>query len=226
MSRHTRHSLSLATFPIIAALCGQHFYAPEGEGGGAGGGTAIDDKGKAKAEAKKIELTEDELTARISAATEAAVKKAKDDAAADAKKKADADAAKLAKEQGDFKKLYDGEVELKKVAERERDEARAAARAKDIEIALGRYLAKNHKDYVDAAEWIRPHVKVEADADEATVEKAIKDTVDQYVKANPRTPAPPKPGASAAVTNLKNAPARTAAEPPPRRPYSTIHSRF
>jgi hypothetical protein len=188
MSRHTRHALSVATFPIIAALYGQHnrALAPDGDGGGAGGGAGGDDKNKGKAEPKKIELTEEELSQRINAATVDAVKKAEEKAAAAAKKKADDDAAKAAKEQGDFKKLYDGEVELKKKAEQERDEARTETRSKHVEILLGRYLAKNHKEYVDAAEWIRPHVKFAPDDDDAKIEKAIKETVDQYVKDNPR----------------------------------------
>jgi hypothetical protein len=228
MSRHTRHSLSLATFPIIAALYGQHFYAPEGEGGGAGGRTATDDKSKAKAaEGKKFEFTEEELNTKMGSAVKEAIEKERAEYAAKTKKeKDDADKAAATK-QGEFQKLYDGEVaETKKLREELKAEKEKNFHAA-VALRLNRYLADKHPDYVNAADTIFAAMKVDPDAKESDVDKTIKAAVDDFVgKFKPASAggsgAPSGGVRGKAPSNMQIPPVKNDGQPPQRKMYGTI----
>jgi|ERR1051325_754359 hypothetical protein len=179
LSRRAKSALALATFPVLTGIYGrsrEHHWTPDDTvAGGGGGGTDKPDK---KAAATKLELTPEELEAKISAAAAAAVKAAEDKHKADAEK-AKTDAEKeAARKQGEFKKLYDDEVELRKRDVGERDEK---IRQLEIEKRVSRYIGEHHKEYAGAVDDIMPRVKIAPDAKETDIDKAIKAAVDDFV---------------------------------------------
>jgi hypothetical protein len=178
--RSTARMLSLA----VAAGLGMYHNSdpanPQGGGGAPPAPTKPDDKGP-----KKIELTEDELNAKVEAALTAERQKA--DAAA--KRKADEDKRKADEEQGKWKELADTE-------KTRNAELAAENRTLKTRIALGDHLAAKHPDYVARAKYILPLIP--ADTADDGLAKAVEDAAAEFVTANPTQPkgsagAPPAP---------------------------------
>lgn len=192
MPRHTRHALALATLAVPFA----HFNT-EGDKGGAGGdttkGAAAADK--TKDQPKKIELTEEELTQRIAAATTEALNKERDAAAKKAQaEKEEAERVKAEKD-GEFKTLAEKDRQARERAEQERDAARLDAKRLSVKDKLRGLLAEKHKDYLTAADWIMPAIDFDLKTEEAEVEKRIGKAVEKYVADNPRGSTTGTPGA-------------------------------
>lgn len=183
MPRHTRHALALATLAVPFA----HFNT-EGDNGGAGGDTT---KGAAAADKtkdapKKIELTEEELTARLEAHAEAKLVKEREAAAKKAQaEKEEAERVKAEKD-GEFKTLAEKDRQARERAEQERDAARLETKRLSVKDSLRDYLAEKHGAYVTAAKWIMPAIEFDLKTDEAEIAKRIATAADEYVKDNPR----------------------------------------
>ncbi len=194
MPRSTRHALALAAQSAIPA----YFYAPDpaADDTAKGGAAADKTKGDKADQPKKIELTEDELNAKITAAAEAAANRERDAAAKKAKAEKDAEEEKRAKEQGEFKTLAEKADEKRQAAERERDAARLDKRRLEVKDRLRDYLAEKHPAYVAVAKYITPLIEFDLTTDEKDIDKRISAAADSYVKDNPRqTGAGGAPGA-------------------------------
>jgi hypothetical protein len=193
MPRSTRHALALAARSAIPA----YFYAPDPAGDDTAKGGAADDKTKGKAgdkgtadQPKKIELTEDELAARIKSETEAALNKERTAAADKAKKEKEEADRKKAEEQGEFKTLADKAEEKRLEAERERDAAKLETRKLAVKDQLRDYLAEKHPQYASSARWIMPAIEFDLATDDKDIAKRIAAAADEYVKDNPRQAGP------------------------------------
>lgn len=197
MTRRARAILSRATSPFIPAFPLSAKFNADGDDKGGGGGA---DKGKAddksaKDQPKKIELTEDELTQRIAAATEAALNKERETAAQKAQREKEEAEREKAEKDGEYQKLAEADRKRAEAAERDRDEARLTAKRADVNIQLRDYLAEKHAEYVGVAKYIMPLVEFDLKTDAKELEKRISAAADQYVKDNPRKPAGGSPGA-------------------------------
>lgn len=152
------------------------------------GDNADDTKGKGKSkkkdepEPKKIELTEDELEAKIADAR-AAEKKKHDDAATAQKKKDDDESAR---QKGDVQKLYDSETAAHKETQAKLDAKELESRGKDVDLKLRDYLAEKHGDYLAAAKWIKPAIEFDIKTEDGELDKRVAKAVEAYVKDNPR----------------------------------------
>lgn len=180
-------TLSQRSRSVLArAAAGVLYRAGEGDDKAKGGADAkadADNGDKTKADAPaKIELTEDELQARINAAlTKEREKRAKDDA----KAKEDADR-KKAEQDGEFQKLAADAQAKREAAERERDAARLDKRKLEVKDRLRDYLAEKHPAYATAAKWVMPAVEFDLTTDDKDIDKRIAAAADAYVKDNPR----------------------------------------
>lgn len=133
---------------------------------------------------KKIELTEDEIQARI----DAAVKKRDDDAAkkdADAKAKAEEEEAK---KRGEFEKIAATAEEKRKAAEDKAAASERRAQLAEVKGQLHDHLADKHPDYVRNATDIMLHVekKLPADAKPDDIAKLIEEEAKSFVERTPR----------------------------------------
>jgi hypothetical protein len=166
--RSTARMLSLAA---AAGLGMYHNTDPANPGNGGGGAPPAPATPPAK-DPKKIELTDDELQAKI----DAAVKSQQDKADAAAKKKQDEADRKAAEEQGKWKEL--SETEQKRNAE-----LAAENRTLKTRIALGDHLAAKHPEYVARAKYILPLIP--GDVADDGLAKAVEDAAAEFVKDNP-----------------------------------------
>jgi hypothetical protein len=213
MRTHSTRRRSAARMLSLAAAAGLGMYHntdPANPQGGGGGTTSPPAKPEDKGP-KKIELTDDELQAKIDAALTAERQKA--DAAA--KRKADEDKRKADEEQGKWKEL--SETEQKRNAE-----LAAENRTLKTRIALGDHLASKHPDYVARAKYILPLIP--GDVTDDGLAKAVEDAAAEFVTANPTQPkgsagAPPAPRGG----NVK--PGGTQVKPTDNRPrFSTLNA--
>lgn len=160
--------------------------------------------------AKKLELTEEELAARIAAASEAALKAEREAAAKKAAKEKDEAERKKAEEAGEFKKLADDERTRREEAERARDAALLDSKRAAVEKQIAAHVREHHKDHagVNVEKWILPHVPFDLTTTDDTLGKRIKEAVADYVKDH--QPASPLSGAPSGSVRGK-LPAGTAA---------------
>lgn len=140
-----------------------------------------------KPEPKKVELTEDELQARMTAAVEADRQKREK---ADAKEKADREAEE-AKKRGEFEK----------VAEQEKaraDAAEAKLRRRELQDAVRAHLKKDHAGYEDNDVDVLAHVmaNLAPDADEAITKRVIGEQARAFVERTPKAKANVPPPSS------------------------------
>lgn len=176
------HAIRGAVLPRIPgnpySMPGHFCFAPDdGQGG-----NSHPPPENPPAEPKKIELTEEELQARI----EAAVKKERDRAAAAAEEERKKREAEAARKAGEFEKLYNAEVEARKAEQQAREQAELRARRAEVYNRLASYLSEKHPEYTAAAKYMQPLLEITADTSDDDVEKQIKTVVEQYVKDNPR----------------------------------------
>lgn len=213
MHRTPSRRRSAARLLSLAAIAGLGTYFntapdpanPPAGGGGGGGGTPP--ANPPQNQPKKLELSEDELQAKINAALDAERKKADDKA----KKEREEAERKKAEEQGEFKTLLERETEKSTTLAAEN-------RTLKVKLALGEHLAAKHPDYVGSAKYILPLVP--ADTKEEDLAKAVETAAVEFVKDNPRqgkpsTGAPPAPPATGnrTATTVQPKPAATNGAP-------------
>lgn len=188
VNRRHRRQWSFIPFHPFANV----FEGDDDKGGGGG------DKGKKKTEPAKLELTEEELTARTTSAVEAALKRERD-AAAEAKKKVDDEAAAAkAKADGDLQK----QIELAETnRQKEADRAAAAerrAQISEVNIQLRDHLAgdKDRAAFLSNAVDIMGHIEKELkpDAKPDEIKKLIADQAKAFIdRSGPRRAGGPPP---------------------------------
>jgi hypothetical protein len=183
MPRKTRHALALATLAVPFA----HFNT-EGDKGGAGDDTA---KGaaaadKTKDQPRKIELTEEELDARLKSHAEALLIKEREAAAKKAQAEKDEAERIKAEKDGEFKTLAEKDRQARERAEQERDAAKLDTRRLAVKDQLRDYLAEKHPAHATAAKWIMPAIDFDLKTEDAEIGKRIAKAADEYVKDNPR----------------------------------------
>jgi hypothetical protein len=157
-------------------------------GGSDDDGDSGDDTGGGKAPENKDDegkKDEDELSVARKEREEARKQAADLQAKIDAHEKEKRDAEKkAAEEKGEFERLYNDE---KANREREAAEAKALATRQNAKLALYEYVSEKHPDYQPKSRWMLSALKeaLSDDADETAISKAVKETVEAFVKDNP-----------------------------------------
>jgi hypothetical protein len=183
MSRNRRRiALALAAGAVPFA----HFLKPEGEGGGAAAPEKKPGEKKPDDQPRKIEMTEEELDARLKSHAEMLLTKERDAAAK--KAQADKDEAERikAEKDGEFKTLAEKDRQAREKAEQERDAAKLDTRRLAVKDQLRDYLAEKHPAHATAAKWIMPAIDFDLKTEDAEIGKRIAKAADEYVKDNPR----------------------------------------
>lgn len=158
-----------------------------------GGGGGTPPKKKDKPEPKKIELTAEDLEAKLAAARDEERTKL-----ADERQKEKDDAARAeAEKRGEFETIAADEKNKRVAAERR-------AQLAEVNVQLRDHLAANHTEYLANAPDIMLHVasKLDADAKTADIRKAIADESTAFVARTPRGRVTPPP---APLPNRQNA---------------------
>lgn len=191
---------------------GVHFVEATPPPGGTGTPPADDDD-KKKGKGKKIELTEEELEAKINEKLEAHKAKAKE--------KADKDKADAEEKAKNEKLLAEGQwKELEKKKDLEIQEANHRAMLADVNVKLRDHLTAKHPEYLANAVDIMVHIEREVKNDTKPeevvkiIEAQAKAFVDRTPKAKPAggLPKTPRGGSGNPVEgnpqNTPTAPAR------------------
>lgn len=210
-----RHLLS-AVLPVVGAMYNTP-PAGGGDGGGAGGGAGGSGSGAGGAGGgnnppapKKIELTEDELTARVTAATSAALEAERTRLANEQAEKDRKAAEDKAKADGDLQKQIDLAEEKRSTEETKRKDAERRAKVAEVSVSLRDHLAADdeRKPYLTNAPDIMLHVekKLTVEMTDAQVEQLIADETTAFIartapKKAPGGGVPPGPSRNKLPSN-------------------------
>lgn len=197
-----RNRISILRAAAMCALFATPLYR-EGEGDKGAGGADDKKEPPKKEEPKKIELTAEELDAKIQAAV-ADRDKAHEKKLADDKAKADEEAAR---KRGEFEGIA-------KTEQTKREAAEFELKKRDVKDAVAEYLRANHKEYAASGveKYIMPQVEFDAKTPQDDIAKRVKSAADQYVKDNPRavgkgpTPPPGRSGGAPGTSEKKQTP--------------------